>query len=166
MIDTCRCSLMFKIFSRFKIFSAFSCTLQAGRLRSGEDKGQDLSSVPGLGALHPLHFLLKLKEPVHERFSGGGAAGHVDVNRDNSVTAPDNSIRIMIIAWRGEARKTIPYLSMSYLGAAMCIISTAQQASPKVRGHREPFLPQLTRSSTLARAHSTLFCLKSTLKGE
>ena len=29
---------------------------------------------------------------------------------------------------------------MSYLGAAMCIISTAQQANPKVRGHREPFL--------------------------
>ena len=31
-------------------------------------------------------------------------------------------------------------LSMSYLGAAMCIISTAQHANPNVRGHREPFL--------------------------
>ena len=31
------------------------------------------------------------------------------------------------------------HLSMSYLGAAMCIISTAQHASPKVRGHREPW---------------------------
>ena len=41
------------------------------------------------------------------------------------------------------------YLSMSYLGAAMCIISTAQQARPKVRGHSEPLRPQLTRSSTL-----------------
>ena len=29
-------------------------------------------------------------------------------------------------------------LSMSYLGAAICIISTAQQARPKVRGHNEP----------------------------
>ena len=31
----------------------------------------------------------------------------------------------------------------------MCIISTAQQASPKVSGQREPFRPQFTRSSTL-----------------
>ena len=29
---------------------------------------------------------------------------------------------------------------MSYLGAAMCIISTAQHANPNVRGQREPFL--------------------------
>ena len=31
-------------------------------------------------------------------------------------------------------------LSISYLGAAMCIISTAQHANPNVRGHKEPFL--------------------------
>ena len=31
------------------------------------------------------------------------------------------------------------HLSMSYLGAAICIISTAQHASPNVRGHREPW---------------------------
>ena len=30
------------------------------------------------------------------------------------------------------------HLSMSYLGAAMCIISTAQHARPNVKGHREP----------------------------
>ena len=62
--------------------------------------------------------------------------------------------------------KTTPYLSMSYLGAAMCIISTAQHARPKVSGHSELFLPQLARSSSLASAHSTLFVLKSTWNGE
>merc|ERR1719234_257312 len=50
-----------------------------------------------VGALHPLHFLLKLKEAIHQCFSCGGAAGHIDVNRNNSVTAPDNSIRVVII---------------------------------------------------------------------
>lgn len=45
---------------------------------------------------------------------------------------------MMTSAWRGEARKTTPNLSISYRGAAMCIISTAQQARPKVRGHSEP----------------------------
>lgn len=38
----------------------------------------------------------------------------------------------------GDALKTTPNLSMSYRGAAMCIISTAQQAKPKVMGHKEP----------------------------
>ena len=41
---------------------------------------------------------------------------------------------------------------MSYLGAAMCIISTAQQARPKVRGHREPCKPVI-RSSQTAETH-------------
>ena len=43
-----------------------------------------------------------------------------------------------------------------YLGAAMCIISTAQHARPKVKGHNEHFRPQFTRSSILAMAQSTL----------
>lgn len=66
----------------------------------------------------------------------------------------------------GEALKTTPYRSMSYLGAAMCIISTAQHASPNVNGHNELFRPQLTKSSTLAKAHSTLFFFISTWNGE
>jgi hypothetical protein len=41
---------------------------------------------------------------------------------------------------RGEARKTIPNLSISYRLIAACIISTAQQAKPKVKGHNEPAL--------------------------
>eukprot|EP00520_Triparma_pacifica_P005502 CAMPEP_0118653132 /NCGR_PEP_ID=MMETSP0785-20121206/11675_1 /TAXON_ID=91992 /ORGANISM="Bolidomonas pacifica, Strain CCMP 1866" /LENGTH=80 /DNA_ID=CAMNT_0006545669 /DNA_START=303 /DNA_END=542 /DNA_ORIENTATION=- len=45
---------------------------------------------------------------------------------------------------------------MSYLLAALCIISTAQQASPNVIGHRLPFLAQLTRSSTRDTVYSTL----------
>lgn len=38
----------------------------------------------------------------------------------------------------GEARKIIPNRSMSYLLIAACIISTAQQASPNVKGQRDP----------------------------
>ena len=45
---------------------------------------------------------------------------------------------MMTSACLGEALNTMPYLSMSYLGAAMCIISTAQQARPNVSGQREP----------------------------
>lgn len=42
----------------------------------------------------------------------------------------------------------------------MCIISTAQQARPKVKGQIEPLRPQLRRSSSLARDHSaTDVCL-------
>ena len=39
---------------------------------------------------------------------------------------------------RGDARKIIPNLSISYLLTAACIISTAQHANPKVNGHSEP----------------------------
>jgi hypothetical protein len=38
---------------------------------------------------------------------------------------------IMTSDWRGLARKTTPRRSWSYLDAAMCIISTAQQARPE-----------------------------------
>jgi hypothetical protein len=41
---------------------------------------------------------------------------------------------------RGEARKIIPNRSISYRLTAACIISTAQQANPKVKGHKEPDL--------------------------
>lgn len=44
---------------------------------------------------------------------------------------------------------------MSYLGAAICIISTAQHAKPKVIGHKEVLRPQFRRSSNLATAQST-----------
>lgn len=43
-----------------------------------------------------------------------------------------------------------------YRGAAMCIISTAQQARPNVSGQIEPLRPQLSRSSSLARDHSAM----------
>ena len=46
------------------------------------------------------------------------------------------------------------YTTLLHLGAAKCIISIAQQASPKVRGHNELFLAQLIISSTLASAYS------------
>ena len=56
----------------------------------------------------------------------------------------------------GLALNTIPNLSMSYLLAAECIISTAQQARPKVMGQREPLRAQFTRSSTRETVYSTL----------
>ncbi|GMN37026.1 hypothetical protein TIFTF001_006481 [Ficus carica] len=49
---------------------------------------------------------------------------------------------------RGLGRKMTPNLSKSYLEAPVCIISTAQQASPNVKGQRDPLLAQFTRSST------------------
>ena len=55
----------------------------------------------------------------------------------------------------GEALNIIPNLSISYLLTAACIISTAQQASPKVKGHREPALAHETKDSTLDVNHST-----------
>jgi hypothetical protein len=38
--------------------------------------------------------------------------------------------------------KIIPKRSKSYLLTAECNISTAQQAKPKVKGHKEPLLTQ------------------------
>ncbi len=49
----------------------------------------------------------------------------------------------------GLARNTIPNLSISYLEAALCIISTAQQARPNVIGQIEPLRAQFTRASNL-----------------
>ena len=56
----------------------------------------------------------------------------------------------------GLALKTIPNLSISYLLAAECIISTAQHARPNVMGQREPLRAQFTRSSTRETVYSTL----------
>jgi hypothetical protein len=44
----------------------------------------------------------------------------------------------------GVGLNIIPNLSKSYLLTVACIISTAQQAKPKVNGHNEPFLDQFT----------------------
>ena len=51
---------------------------------------------------------------------------------------------IMTSLCLGLARKMIPSRSWSYLGVDTCIISTAQQARPKVIGQMEPCLAQLT----------------------
>ena len=47
----------------------------------------------------------------------------------------------------GLALGAVPSLSRSYLGIDVCIISTAQQASPKVIQCKEPVLAQLMTSS-------------------
>lgn len=49
---------------------------------------------------------------------------------------------------RGLGRKMIPKRSRSYRAAPACIISTAQQAKPKVIGHIELVRAQFTRLST------------------
>src|SRR5437870_5574835 len=47
---------------------------------------------------------------------------------------------IITSAWRGVALKIIPNRSRSYFGAAVAIISIAQQESPNVSDHMEYFL--------------------------
>ena len=42
----------------------------------------------------------------------------------------------------GVGLKITPNLSKSYLLTVECIISTAQQANPKVKGHKDPDLAQ------------------------
>ena len=59
---------------------------------------------------------------------------------------------------RGLGLKIIPKRSRSYLGAPVCIISMAQQASPKVMGHMDPRRAQFMRASTFDIMYSpTLF---------
>ena len=56
--------------------------------------------------------------------------------------------------WRGDALKIIPKRSISYLLTAACIISTAQQARPKVKGHKEPALAHVISDKTREDNHS------------
>jgi hypothetical protein len=56
---------------------------------------------------------------------------------------------------RGEALKIIPNRSISYRLIAACIISTAQQASPNVKGHKEPARAQAITEISLVESHSS-----------
>jgi hypothetical protein len=56
---------------------------------------------------------------------------------------------------RGDALKIIPNLSISYLLIAACIISTAQQASPKVNGQRDPARAQAIIEINFVEIHSS-----------
>lgn len=49
----------------------------------------------------------------------------------------------------------IPNRSMSYRLIAACIISTAQQANPKVKGHSEPARAQEMIEINLVEIHSS-----------
>lgn len=55
---------------------------------------------------------------------------------------------------RGLGRKMIPNLSKSYRAAPVCIISTAQHASPNVMGQMDPVRAQFMSESTLERTNS------------
>ena len=57
-------------------------------------------------------------------------------------------------ACRGEALKKVPMRSRSYLGQLECIISTAQQASPKDTGHMDADWAQFARASTFNTKYS------------
>jgi len=59
----------------------------------------------------------------------------------------------------GEARKIIPNRSISYLLIAACIISTAQQAKPKVKGQREPERAQAIIEISLEEIHSSFISI-------
>lgn len=60
------------------------------------------------------------------------------------VKVPETIIRSDCL---GLALKIIPKRSKSYLLRVACIISTAQQANPKVKGHKDPFRTQFTIDS-------------------
>lgn len=57
----------------------------------------------------------------------------------------------------GLGLKITPNRSKSYLAAPVCIISTAQQASPKVMGQIDPRRAQFMRSSTFEITNSAAF---------
>ena len=62
------------------------------------------------------------------------------------VTVPAMIIRS---AWRGVGLNTsMPNRAISNLDIALAIISKAQQARPKDRGHTADFRPQFTSAST------------------
>ena len=68
-------------------------------------------------------------------------------------------------ACRGEALKIIPKRSISYRLTAACIISTAQHANPKVKGHNEPARAHVIRERTREDNHSNfIICLVYFLK--
>ena len=54
--------------------------------------------VPHLRILHPLDLLLQLEDTVHERLGRGRAAGHVDVDGDDAVAAPDDGVGVVVVA--------------------------------------------------------------------
>ena len=62
---------------------------------------------------------------------------------------------MIMSACRGDALSMIPKRSMSYLLIAACIISTAQQANPKVKGQSEPALAQEMIEINLEEIHSS-----------
>ena len=121
----------------------------------------------------------------HQSFCGWWAPRYININRYNSITPPNNRIRIMIVTppfaqlpieithfgsivcsynrrkagailfvkvpatiiksdCLGVALKITPNLSKSYLLTVECIISTAQQAKPNVKGQNEPCLAHET----------------------
>lgn len=60
-------------------------------------------------------------------------------------------------AARSFTKALLSYKNTHYLAAYTCIISTAQQARPKVMGHKEPFLAQFMIPSSLEMTTSGRF---------
>jgi hypothetical protein len=55
------------------------------------------SSVPHAGDLGVAHLALELEDAVHEGLAGRGAAGHVDVNGDDTVAAADDAVGVVVV---------------------------------------------------------------------
>jgi hypothetical protein len=57
-----------------------------------------LLPVPHAGDLGMPHLLLQLENTEHECFSGGWAAGHVDIDRHNAVASSDDTVAVVVVA--------------------------------------------------------------------
>merc|ERR1719189_1951825 len=55
-------------------------------------------SVPRLARMLSLYFLLELEESIHQCLCCGGTSGNIDVNRDDSVAAPDHGVAVVVVA--------------------------------------------------------------------
>lgn len=90
-----------------------------------------------------------------EKYSGD-RIGHY-LRRAGAILLVRVPATIMQSDCRGLGRKMTPKRSKSYRAAPVCIISTAQHASPKVIGQIDPRRAQFSRSSTLDITYSTAF---------
>lgn len=75
-----------------------SLLLQLTQSSPKHNKRQPLSSVPHAGDLGVAHLALELEDAVHEGFGGRRAAGDVDVDRDDTVAATDDTVAVVVVA--------------------------------------------------------------------
>ena len=57
-----------------------------------------LPPVPHTSNLGVAHLPLQLENTIHQRLTGRRAARHVNVHGDNTITAPDDAITVVVVA--------------------------------------------------------------------